>query len=263
MGRRDVRHVPALPRREPVGASALHQGQHAEHAALHAVTRTEPGRLQALLARDLQPLHQGRQAQRRACLPRVRRPERHPQRRGQRGSHQGMRRALRRSHLLHHVSGAHAGQLSGLRPAAQGPGCGLHLHQGHGGHAHALSHRAHGEGVQRRNRPAHPHPLPLRGRHGPRQHHQGRRSRRRHRGHRACAARVRQFAPRGGNDCGRLAGEPLRHGAGPGPVVRDRRILGRGAQARPLQARRVLARAHAGVFPSGAGRHDVQPGVPA
>ena len=40
------------------------KAQHPEHAAFHALSRTEPGWLQALLARDLQPLHQGRQPQR-------------------------------------------------------------------------------------------------------------------------------------------------------------------------------------------------------
>ena len=45
-------------------ATAGEVGQHhlAEHAARHAVPRSEPGGVQALLARDLQPFHQGFQA---------------------------------------------------------------------------------------------------------------------------------------------------------------------------------------------------------
>ena len=38
---------------------------HSEHAAVHALPRPEPGRLQALFPRDREPLHQGVQAQRR------------------------------------------------------------------------------------------------------------------------------------------------------------------------------------------------------
>ena len=36
VGRGDVRLLPALPGREPLGASARHQGEHAQHAARHA-----------------------------------------------------------------------------------------------------------------------------------------------------------------------------------------------------------------------------------
>ena len=104
LGRRHVRHVPALPRREPVGAPALHQGPDAQHPACPCspaartswATSTTPSEI-------VQPLHQGRQAQRHPRVPRLRRAQRHPQRRGQRRGHQGMRRALRGRHLLHHV----------------------------------------------------------------------------------------------------------------------------------------------------------------
>ena len=174
-----------------------------------------------------------------------------------------MRRSLRRRHLLHDVAGPHARQLPRLRSEAQGPRCRLHLHQGHGGHAHAVPHRAHGEGLQCRNRFAAAHPLPLRRRHGSRQHPQGRRSRRRHRRHGPCAAGVRQLAPGRRDDRRRAPGEPLRHRPRPRSLVRDRRVLGRRAQARPLQARRLVAHAHAGVLAPGAGRHDVEPRVAA
>ena len=50
VGRCDVRHVHAFPRREPVGAAAIHQGADAEHAACHAVSRPEPRGVQALFA---------------------------------------------------------------------------------------------------------------------------------------------------------------------------------------------------------------------
>ena len=169
-----------------------------------------------------------------------------------------MRRAFRGGHLLHDVAGAHVGQLPGLRPEAQGPRCGLHLHQGHGRHAHALPHRAHGESVQRRDRLAAAYSLPLRRRHGARQHPQGCRGRRGHRRHGPCAAGFRQLASRGRDDRGRFAGEPLRHGPRSRSPVRNRRVLGRGAQARALQARRVVPYPYAGVLPSGAGRHDVE-----
>lgn len=79
----------------------------------------------------------------------------------------------------------------------------------------------------------------------------------------SCAAGVRQLASGRRDDRGCAPGEPLRHRPRPRPPVRDRRILGRHAQARTLQARRLVAHAHAGVLAPGAGRHDVEPRVAA
>ena len=149
MGRRDVRHVPALPRRKPLGAPAPDQGQDAQHPPGHALARPEPCGLQALQQGNRQPLHQSVQAQRRRYLPNLRCLERHSQRARQRRGDQGMRRLVRRRDQLHDQPGAHARQLSGIRPAAQGPRCRFHRHQGHGGHAHPLPHRAHGQGPER------------------------------------------------------------------------------------------------------------------
>lgn len=114
--------LPALSGREPLGASARHQGEHAQYAACHALARAEPRRLQALLQGDRASLYQRGAPQRRRGLPRLRRAERHPQRRGQRRGHQGVRRSVRGRHLLHDLAGAHAGLLLGIRPAAEGSG---------------------------------------------------------------------------------------------------------------------------------------------
>ena len=46
--------------REPLGALALDQGEHAEHPVVDAFAWSEPGRLQALLARNRSPFHKRR-----------------------------------------------------------------------------------------------------------------------------------------------------------------------------------------------------------
>lgn len=87
--------------------------------------------------------------------------------------------------------------------------------------------------------PLHIH-SPLRRRHGSRQHPQGRRSRSRHRRHGSCAAGVRQLASGRRDDRGCAPGEPLRHRPRPRPPVRVSPNTGRHAQARTLQARRLV-----------------------
>ena len=175
-----------------------------------------------------------------------------------------MRRALRRRHLLHAcLRCTRSTAILDYGQQLKDLGADSICHQGHGGHAHALSHRAHGQGVQRRDRPAACTStattsaawLPPTSSRPPK---------------RAPRSPTRASAPLAfGNSqpavemvVAALAGEPLRHRARPRPAVRDRRVLGGGAQARPLQARRLLAHPHAGVLASGPGRHDEQPGVP-
>ena len=48
LGRCYVRHLPALPRRKPLGSLALYQVEDPQYASFHAVPWTEPGGLQAL-----------------------------------------------------------------------------------------------------------------------------------------------------------------------------------------------------------------------
>ncbi len=259
LGRRHVRRGPALPRREPVGATADHQAALPQHAAADAAARAEPRRLSPLLRRDREPVRLRVQAQRHRGLPRVRRAERHPQRRGIGRGDQGVRRPVRGRHLLHGEPRPHARLVPRVRAGAQGPRCGHDLHQGHGGHADAVPHREDGSGAQDRDRASGARALPLHRRHGPDELREGRRGGSRHRRHGGRLARLRQ-QPAGRRDHRRGAhGVAVRHRARSRPALRDRRVLGGCPRAQAAQARYHHAAVDGGLQPPGPGRDDEQP----
>ena len=173
------------------------------------------------------------------------------------------RQALPGRRRVHHQPGAHARPLRGGGAGTGGDGRGQHLHQGHGGPALALLRRAAGHAPQAGDRPAAPAALPLHrrpGSHDLPQGHRGRGGRGRY-GHGAAGLR-RQ--PAGHRDAGdRSQGHPVRHRARSGSAVRDRRVLREGPRGGRVRTGRHLADPHAGLLAPGAGRHDLEPDLPA
>ena len=80
LGRRHLRHLPALPRRKSLGSPAHHQEELPQDAAADAHARPKPRGLPPLLARHREPLHRGLAQKRHRGLSCVRRLERRAQR---------------------------------------------------------------------------------------------------------------------------------------------------------------------------------------